>query len=196
MAYDIALYEQTITERLNKKRLAHSFNVADSAKELAIANNYEDTEKAYVAGLLHDICKNDNEQSQLEMVRKSERSVNSIDLITPQLYHAIAGAWYIEHNLGIRDEEILDAIRYHTEGRARMTLLDKIIFVADIISADRDFDDVDYYREIAKADLDRTVLEYLHFSVRDVLDKHICLSTHSVNAYNWELQQSMKREKK
>lgn len=114
--------------------------------------------------------------------------------MTPPLYHAIAGAWYIEQKLGVRDEEILDAIRYHTEGRARMTLLDKIIFVADIVSADRDFEDVDYYRDIAKSDLDRTVLEYLQFSINDVLNKRICLSTHSVNAYNWELQHYSKKE--
>jgi nicotinate-nucleotide adenylyltransferase len=74
-----------------------------------------------------------------------------------------------------------------------MTPLDKIIFVADIVSADRDFEDVDYYRDLAFRDLDRTVLEYLNFSIRDVLGKNICLSTHSVNAYNSQIQIAGKR---
>jgi nicotinate-nucleotide adenylyltransferase len=187
MTYDTAMYKSILDEKLNAKRYTHSLNVADTARELAEHYGYEDTEKAYVTGLLHDICKNDSEQSQLEMVRKSSRSVNSIDLITPPLYHAIAGAWYVENKLGIRDDEMLDAIRYHTEGRANMTLLDKIIFTADIVSADRDFEDVEYYRELAKKDLDKTVLEYLNFSIMDLLKKNICLSTHSVNAYNSEL---------
>jgi nicotinate-nucleotide adenylyltransferase len=187
------MYKSILDEKLNSKRYTHSLNVADTAKELAERYGFEDTEKAYVTGLLHDICKNDSEQQQLEMVRKSGRSVNSIDLITPPLYHAIAGAWYVENRLEIRDDELLDAIRYHTEGRANMTLLDKIIFVADIVSADRDFDDVDYYRDLAYRDLDRTVLEYLNFSIRDVLGKNICLSTHSVNAYNSQIQISGKK---
>jgi nicotinate-nucleotide adenylyltransferase len=193
MTYDTAMYKSILDERLNAKRFTHSLNVADTAKDLAKRYEYADAEKAYVTGLLHDICKNDSEQQQLEMVRKSSRAVNSIDLLTPPLYHAIAGAWYVENKLGIRDDEILDAIRYHTEGRANMTVLDKIIFVADIVSADRDFEDVDYYRDLAAHDLDRTVLEYLNFSIRDVLGKNICLSTHSVNAYNSQIQISGKK---
>jgi nicotinate-nucleotide adenylyltransferase len=192
MNYDIKMYRSILEERLNAKRFSHSLNVADTAKELSETYGFEDTEKAYVTGLLHDICKNDSEQSQLEMVRKSGRAVNSIDLMTPPLYHAIAGAWYVENKLGIRDDEILDAIRYHTEGRANMTLLDKIIFTADIVSADRDFSDVSHYRELAKRDLDQTVLEYLSFSISDVLGKKICLSTHSVNAYNSQIMHAKK----
>ncbi|MDR0904108.1 MAG: bis(5'-nucleosyl)-tetraphosphatase (symmetrical) YqeK [Ruminococcus sp.] len=192
MSYDVKMYRAILEERLNSKRFNHSLNVAESAKELSERWGYENTEKAYVTGLLHDICKNDSEQSQLEMVRKSSRAVNSIDLITPPLYHAIAGAWYVENKLGIRDDEILDAIRYHTEGRANMTLLDKIIFTADIISADRDFSDVSHYRELAKNDLEQTVLEYLAFSIEDVLGKKICLSTHSINAYNSQIMHTKK----
>jgi nicotinate-nucleotide adenylyltransferase len=187
MAFDIKMYKSVLEERLNTKRLIHSLNVADKARELAGQNGYSDLEKAYTAGLLHDICKNDSEQKQLEMVRKSERSVNNVDLITPPLYHAIAGAWYVENKLELRDEELLNAIRYHTEGRANMTLLDKIIFVADIVSDDRDFDDVDYYRSLAHKDLNRAAFEYLRFSVIDVLGKNTCVSVHTINAYNYEL---------
>jgi predicted HD superfamily hydrolase involved in NAD metabolism len=189
------LYKTFLEERLNPKRQIHSLNVAETARELAERNSYEDIEKAYAAGLLHDICKNDSEQSQLEMVRKSERAVNNVDLITPPLYHAIAGAWYIEHKIGLRDEELLNAIRYHTEGRANMTLLDKIVFVADIVSVDRDFDDVEYYRDLAYRDLNRTTFEYLRFSIDDVLGKNTCISTHTINAYNFELQHLLKGDR-
>ena len=109
--------------RLSKKRFQHSLNVAEEAGKLAEKFDYPDKEKAYLTGLLHDICKEIPKEEQLEMVKKSKLNVSEVELGTPPLFHAVAGAWYAENVLNIHDDDMLNAVRYHTVGRAGMSKL-------------------------------------------------------------------------
>lgn len=182
--------------RLSKKRFQHSLNVAEEAGKLAEKFGYPDTEKAYLAGLLHDICKEIPKDEQLEMVKKSKLAVSDVELCTPPLFHAVAGAWYAENVLNIRDDELLGAIRYHTVGRAGMSMLEEIIYLADLISADRNYKDVNKMRKLAYQSLEKAMLEALKFSVTDVVAKGSMLPYHTIEAYNYYTAEKKKEKER
>ena len=181
--YTIADLKEILKERLTKKRYIHSLNVADESKKLAKKWN-EDQDKAYLAGLLHDICKDIPQTDQKLMAQKSKLSVTSVELSTPPLWHAIAGAWYVENILEIDDKDIIEAIRYHTVARAGMSRLEEIVYIADIISIDRTYKDVDKIRKLAYINLDKTMLEAVSFSIIDVVNKISKIPSHTFEAYN------------
>ena len=101
----------------------------------------------------------------------------------PSLYHAFAGGIYVHKELGL-PQEIADAVMYHTTGRAGMTLLDKILYLADYISADRKFDGVERIRNLAKKDLDRALFEALRDQIRFLAESGSYIDRHSIDAYN------------
>ena len=180
--------------RLSKKRYQHSLNVAAEAKKLAEHYNYKFPEKAYITGLLHDICKEIPKDEQLAMVKNSDRNVTQVEIATPPLHHAIAGARYAEQALNVYDEDMLNAIRYHTVGRAGMSRLEEIIYLADLISADRNYKDVSKMRKNAYQSIEKAMLEALRFSVTDVVNKGSMLPSHTIEAYNYYI--SIKKKEK
>ena len=176
--------------RLSKKRFQHSLNVAEEARKLAEKFDYPDNEKAYLTGLLHDICKEIPKEEQLEMVKKSKLDVSEVELCTPPLFHAVAGAWYAENVLNIHDDDMLNAVRYHTVGRANMSKLEKIIYLADLISADRNYKDVNKMRKLAYQSLEKAMLEALKLT--DVVAKGSMLPCHTIDAYNQYITEKKK----
>ena len=159
---------ELLRNRLSKKRFVHSMNVADESYRLSFIYG-ENPDKAYLAGLLHDICKELPPEEQREMVMKSGLSVTREELLSPPLWHAIAGAWYVRESLKVSDPDIINAIRFHTVGRAGMSRLEEIVYMADLTSADRTYKDVDRMRKIARNDLNKAMLEALKFSIINML---------------------------
>ena len=100
--------KQLLSERLCEKRYRHSLNVADEARRLAEIFG-EDPEKAYFAGLVHDICKDEPKEEQLQRIRNSAIIWDDNLLKQPPVWHGFAGAEYIRQVLGIEDEEIIPA---------------------------------------------------------------------------------------
>lgn len=141
-------YETILHPLLSEKRLHHSICVAKAAVELARRWG-ADENKAYTAGMLHDIMKDTPREKQLKYMQEFGIILSDIQKKTPKIWHQMCGAAYLEHRLGIQDRDILDAVRYHTTGRAGMSLLEKVIFTADYISDDRDYDGVEELREAA-----------------------------------------------
>ncbi len=181
--YDIVKYQKLIRARLNEKRYQHSLNVAQEARRLAVRYG-EDVEKAYVAGLLHDVMKNLDEVALLHIVSKADIIKESIELYEPNLWHQIAGAYFVRDTLHITDPDIFNAIRYHTTGRESMSRLEKVIYLADLISADRNYHDVERVREIAYQSLDAGVFEGLRFTIKDVSAKGKPIPQCTFRAYN------------
>ena len=139
---------QLLRSRLDDYRYIHSLGVADSARDLAKIYG-ADEEKAYLAGLLHDIAKNTPKNEQLELMEKGGIKLSVAEKNNPALWHAMAGECYLRLEMGITDPEILGSVRYHTTGKEGMTLLEKIIYVADYISAERNYPDVDVMRDLS-----------------------------------------------
>ncbi len=176
--------KKLLSERLQEKRYVHSLNVADSA--LVLAEKYGcDKEKAYFAGLVHDIMKNASEDEQLQIMEKGGIILNCTEKLNKKLWHAMAGECYLRLEIGIDDEEILNAVRYHTTGRAGMSLLEKVVYIADYISEERDYEDVDVMRDLSlNVGLDEAALYALKFSFKSLSKKEKLIHTDSVEYYN------------
>ena len=183
-----AEFLEEIKKHLNPDRLYHSLNVADEAKKLALHYG-ADEKKAFTAGLLHDILKNTPPADLLKFFADNGIMLTKTEQISPKTWHAIAGEVYCERVLGVRDREILSAIRYHTTARAGMTLLEKVIFIADFISADRDYDGVDRMREKAYVSLECAMEEGLQFTLEELAHNGWAMHEDSVDAYNEILYQ-------
>lgn len=169
--------------RLSEKRYTHSVNVAEECRKLA-KTYCEDEEKAYFAGLVHDVCKEVPAQELKQMAVESNLNMTEAELETKALWHAVAGAGFVRDSLMIEDEDIINAVRFHTIGRAGMTRLEEIVYVGDLISADRTYKDVKKFRKLAYQDMDRVMLEALIFSIESVTEKKGMISEYTLEAYN------------
>lgn len=179
----IPFYKQLLKSSLSEKRYIHSLNVADSA--VYLASKYgTNKNKAYFAGLMHDITKEKNENEQLQIINDFAIIYDDAEKNNKALWHAITGAWYLENVLKIKDTEIINAVRWHTEFRENATLLDKIIYLADFISADRDYKDVDVMRQKCENSLDEALLYGLSFTIKDNAQKGRLIGLESIKAYN------------
>lgn len=161
---------KAVKERLSKKRWKHTKGVMESAEELAELYG-ADTEKAWLAALLHDCCKEEANAVLREVLMDQHDSYSDSQFLAyPSLLHGPAGALYAKVEFGIEDEEVLEAVRVHTVGKAEMSLLDKIVFLADYIEPNRDFPGVEELRKLAKKDLDRAVLAAYDQTIRHLLE--------------------------
>ena len=179
----IPFYKDILAKKLESKRYNHSLNVAESAVELAKKYGANEN-KAFFAGLLHDITKQEDEKIQLQILGNSAIICDEIEKKNKRLWHAITGAWYLKNILGIHDVEVIDAIRWHTEFRVNATLLDKIIYLADFISLDRDYKDVDVMREKCASSLEEGLIYGLSFTIKENAQNNFPIAIESVNAYN------------
>ena len=187
-------YKEILQKRLSEKRYVHSLNVADSAKELAFIYGC-DPEKAYTVGLVHDCCKDEPAGLQLSYILENKVELSEYELDVAKLYHAISGSIFAEKELGITDKDMLNAIRYHTTGRKGMSLLEKVVFIADFISAERDYNGVDIMREKAKRSLDEAIVEGLGFTIKDLITRNMIVHPDTVLAFN-DAMFKMKQENK
>lgn len=168
---------------LSDKRYHHSICVAAAAKDLAQRYG-SDVEKAETAGILHDIMKDIPQEKQLELMRDFGIELTRVERSAPKLWHAVLGAAYLKNKLKIEDTEILEAVRYHTTGRAGMTLLDKVLFIADFISADRNYDGVEELRKAASMSLEQAMIEGLAFTIADLAGMRKAIHPDTLQAYN------------
>ena len=175
-------------QKLTPPRLEHTLRVADSAKELA-GRYGEDKNKAITAALLHDIMKDTPREEQLYLIEKSGIILTCADLASPKIWHSIAGAAYLRGELGIADGDIFNAVYYHTTGRAGMSLLEKVIYIADYISADRTYSGVEDMRHLAHNSLEEAMLFALEFCISKLARSRQVIHPDSVACYNELLTQ-------
>ncbi len=176
-------YKIILQKKLSEKRFIHSLNVAESARELALIYGC-DPEKAYTVGLVHDCCKDEPAGLQLSYMLENGVELTEYELDVAKLYHAICGSVFAKNEFGIEDEDMLNAIRYHTTGRKGMSLLEKVVFIADFISAERDYEGVDIMREKAKRSLDEAIVEGLGFTITDLIKRNLVIHPDTVLAFD------------
>lgn len=193
MVYNKDYYESLIKSRLSEYRFTHSMNVAKSAVELAEKYG-ADKEKAYIAGILHDIMKEENFDVQREFIEKNGEKMTFLELNSKSVYHQMSGSAYAKLELNIDDEDILNAIRFHTTGRRGMTLLEKVIYTADFISAERNYPDVDVMRKKAKVSLEDAMLYSLKYTINDLTSKTAVIHPDTIECYNWIIENNFKED--
>lgn len=172
-----------IKKRLSRYRFIHSVNVADEAKRLALKYG-ADAEKAYTAGLVHDIMKDLPKQEQLEMFKRYGIELTEVELNSPKIWHAMCGELFLRHEMGVTDEDILSAVRFHTTAKAGMSLLEKVLYIADYTSAERDYDDVGVMRDKADRNLDEAMLYGLQFTINEMVKEGRPVHPDSLDAFN------------
>jgi predicted HD superfamily hydrolase involved in NAD metabolism len=157
-----------------RERFEHSLRVRDTALSLAALNNCS-SEKAEVASLLHDVARDMPLDDMQDILIKSGSHTDMSDPIfqSHQLLHAFVGREIAEKEFGIEDAEILRSIELHTTGGESMSVLDKVLFVADFIEPGRSFSGVDEGRELAYNDLDKAVLYIFKFIIANLLKREL-----------------------
>ena len=176
-------FDKVLKARMGEKRYIHSVNVATEAKRLAKKYG-ADVEKARLAGILHDITKETPSEEQLIIIQRSYIKLNDVESPSPKLWHAIAGAAFVRYYMGIDDEDIFNAIRYHTSGRANMSVLEKCIFIADFTGAERDYEGVEEMRSLANKSLEDAMTFGLSFSISDLAKRRLAIDPNSLACYN------------
>lgn len=178
---------------LSPKRFKHSLGVSQTAVEMAKVFG-ADVEKAKLAGILHDCARNMTNNNLLQMVEAFDIVVDDVDLCEPVLLHAPVGAYTARIEYGIDDAEICQAIALHTVGGPDMTVLDKIIYLADFIEPGRNFSGVEKIRILAKKNLDQAILAGFNHTIEYIIAGNGFIHPATVKARNSLLKQQSKTE--
>ena len=173
---------EILKARLNPKRYAHVLGVAETAVKYAKLFG-ADAEKAEIAGLLHDCTKDYPYETQLNLLKTYGVDAYNEDKKEP-IIHSITAPISAKYDFGIEDDEILNALRYHTTGREGMTLLDKIIYTADFTEPTRNYSDVDFYRKKAEENIDEALFLGMKWIIRDKIDNDRFLHPDSIKMFN------------
>lgn len=163
----IEQYRTLLQGRLSEYRLRHSEGVMKEAVELARIHG-ADPQKARIAGLLHDMTKEFSREEHFRLFEKYNVALDENLKTNKNLWHAVSAACDITETFGITDREIASAIRYHTTGKAAMTPLETILYVADLTEANREYSDVDFYRTLAREDLDKAAYLAMVWCMKDL----------------------------
>lgn len=182
---------QIIKKHLPEHRYIHTIGVTDTAISLAKQFGANES-KAELAGIFHDYAKYRPKEEMVEIIQ-SEQLPEDLLLFNSELWHAPVGAYLVKKEIGITDEEILQAIRSHTTGRAGMTTLEKVIMLADYIEPNRSFPGVDDVREVAKDDLDKALVMSIQNTIKFLLNKNALVYPQTVETYN-DLQRKLNQE--
>lgn len=173
-----------ISANMSEKRFQHVQNVAQAALKLAERWRYSEPRKAELAGLLHDYAKEETDETFIQLIQNYQLDPDLLNWHN-NVWHGLVGIYKIQEDLGLTDPEILRAIEIHTVGSAEMTLLDKILYVADYIEAGRTFEGVDAARDLAyEQDLDAAVAYETVHTVAFLANKHVKIYPQTILTYN------------
>ncbi|QGU95525.1 HD domain-containing protein [Clostridium bovifaecis] len=175
-----------LKENLKKERFDHSLSVRDTAIKLAKIYG-EDVEKAKMAALMHDCAKCISDEEMINISEKYGHNIDEVSRNAPNILHGHVGAYIAKYTMGISDENILNAIAYHTTGRKNMSLLEKI-YIADYIEPLRDFPGVDEMRRIAYYEnLDKALMLSFNNTIKYIVDRNQLLHNDTIEARNYML---------
>ena len=152
---------KTLWKELDRDRYQHTMGVMYTAASMAMCHG-EDVEKALYAGLLHDCAKCIPDNDKIKLCKKNHLEVTETEQKNPGLLHAKLGAYLAEHKYKIQDQDILNAIASHTTGVPAMSLLQKIVYIADYIEPGRrKLPNMTVVRELAFKDIDQCLYRML-----------------------------------
>lgn len=181
--------EDYLKRNLKEHRFIHSLKVKDTAIKMAKCYNI-DIEKTKIAGLVHDCAKNKKDEELINIVKRYGYDINKECEENIQLLHGLAGALIAKNLMKIEDEDILNAIRYHTTGRKNMTMLEKIIYLSDYIEPGREHPGVEMVRELAFENIDKALINSFNITIKFVIEKDEILHLDTINGRNFLLKNS------
>ncbi|MBE6907172.1 MAG: HD domain-containing protein [Ruminococcaceae bacterium] len=187
MEYDFQQLDKLAKEMLSDKRYYHTRCVVDQAEKLARIYNC-DLEKAMTAGWLHDICKEMPREEQLQWLTKYGIILDSVQQDQPKTWHGMAACGFMKWKLGIYDEDVLQAVRYHTTACGNMTLLDEVVYLADLTSKDRSYPDIEKMRTLAEIAVGPAMKYAMCYILGDLISHERGISRDSFEAYNYYIK--------
>lgn len=186
--------KKELKKEMDDSRYEHTLGVMYTCAALAMRYNY-DLEKAMLAGLLHDCAKCMPNAKKLKMAEKHHLEISELERKNPFMLHAKLGAFLAKKKYDIEEEEILDAIRWHTTGRPQMTLLDKIVYIADYIEPKRDkAPNLAVIRQMAFTNLDDALLKILTDTLGYLGDSSEHVDSMTKMTYDYYINQNNNEE--
>lgn len=193
MKTGIDFYKNELKKQVSNSRYLHSLEVANIARSLALRFG-ADAEKAEIAGLLHDYSKDLNKKELARIIQLSDELPKELLSYSDELWHGPVASLIIKDEFNITDEEIINSIRHHTSGRRNMSLIEKIICLADYIEPNRQFEGVDKIRILAEKDLDMALLATLDGTIRFLLEKKMKIYYLTLEARNCLIDEIAKKQ--
>ena len=172
-----------LKQSLKPGRYVHSVNTMKEA--VSLAQRYgEDKDMAAIAGLLHDCAKDLRDWETLDYCWTHGIMLNEVEKKQVFLMHGAVGAIIAQEKYGVENEAILNAIKYHTTGYSEMSMMDKIIFLADYIEPGRTHSEVDNARKLAYEDIDRALISSFDSIINYVIHQKGLIHPYTIEARN------------
>lgn len=171
-----------VEKSMSQKRFKHVLGVEEMALSLAKLNG-ESLEKASIAALAHDYAKERPDEEMQKLIREKQFDLELLRFGN-QIWHGIVGAYLVQQELSVTDEDILTAIRLHTTGAKEMSLLAKIIYVADYVEVGRSFPGVEQSRQLALSDLDAAVAYETEHTLLHLIKQKALIYPKTIETYN------------
>jgi predicted HD superfamily hydrolase involved in NAD metabolism len=185
MSMDIIEIQRHLKKKQSEHRFTHSLGVQYTSICLAMKYGY-DLSKAELAGILHDCAKHYSAEKLIKICEKNKIPITDSESKSPFLLHAKVGALLAVDKYGVTDNTVLDAIRCHTTGKPAMTMLEKIVFVADYIEPGRNnAPNLDTLRQLSFENIDEAVLAILQQTLDYLKGKKQDIDQHTVETYNY-----------
>lgn len=183
-----ARLEAELARQIQGERLAHSYRVVETARQLGQRWGAPG-EQVAVAALMHDWAKAMKPDYLLAEAERLTLNLDEADRALPHLLHGPVGAAMLADRGLVADPAVLSAIRYHTTGRAGMSLLERVIWLADYIEPGRHFPGVEAIRAEAQVDLTGALLHAFDGTLRYLLERGWLIHPDTLHARNWFLQE-------
>ena len=185
MVEDLELLKEEIKEKLTEKRYAHSIGVMEMCEKLGTQYG-GDVKRAKLVGLVHDMAKEMTDEEMLEYVKKNKIKITETEKAIPQILHGKIAADLAKKKYDF-DDEMCTAIACHTTGKENMTLLQKILFVADKTDETRKYEGAEELRSLAFESLDKAVIKNIDDTLKINIDKGKVIIEESIKTRNYLL---------
>lgn len=182
----IEAMRELLGQSLAPKRFKHSLAVYETALELAKAHKLDKelTQKIAVSALLHDCGREVPTKASVAKMQELGLSLDMVEENQPILLHAKLGVYYAQQKYGVTDAEILDGISFHTTGKANMSVLAMVVFLADMIEPGRDFPGVEELRQVARKDLEAAMLLAYSNTTGYLIQGGLLIHPNCIEGYN------------
>lgn len=182
--WSYAQIDDYLRKNLKESRYVHTLGVVQSACSLAKINGV-DEEKTKIAALIHDAAKNMKIDKQYKILKDNNVDIDIISQNSPQILHGWVAAILAKDLMGVVDEEIINAVKYHTTARKSMSKLEKIIYIADYIEPNRDYPGVEELRKATFSNLDKGLLMGIDNTITFVIKQGQLVHPLTLDARNY-----------
>ena len=191
---DIDIIKSRLQIVLSSERYKHSLRVLNTSTELAKIYG-ADVNLVQVAALLHDYAK-ELPIKELETICSTyfEDEIDSYPFFN-QILHSFAASYLVKKEFEIDNLDILNAIKYHTTGRAKMSLIEKIVYIADAIEPKREYPLVNEIRDLAYIDIDESILLEVNTKIKYLIKKDLPIHKNSIAMRNFLLSQKNRKRR-